>query len=37
MSTLALSDRIARFVWRVGDRAERAYVERCLITKPRWA
>jgi glycosyl transferase, family 25 len=29
----ALYDRIARFGWRIGDRAERAYVERCLIKK----
>jgi glycosyl transferase, family 25 len=27
----ALYDRIARFGWRISDRAERAYVERCLI------
>jgi glycosyl transferase family 25 len=29
----ALYDRIARIGWRIGDRAERAYVERCLIRK----
>jgi hypothetical protein len=29
----ALYDRVARIGWRIGDRAERAYVERCLIKK----
>jgi glycosyl transferase, family 25 len=29
----SVADRIARFGWRIRDRAERAYVERCLMKK----